>query len=164
MNTATAKVAIVTGASQGIGAGLAAAYRAAGFRVVATSRSITQTDDKDLVAVPGDIADPETAARVTATALERFGRIDTLVNNAGVFVSKPFVEYSLEDFEQLNATNVSGFFHLTQRVAPVMLEAGAGHIVTITTSLVEQPDTDIPAALASLTKGGLAGRDARARD
>jgi NAD(P)-dependent dehydrogenase (short-subunit alcohol dehydrogenase family) len=151
----SAKVAVVTGASQGIGAGLASAYRAAGFKVVATSRSITQTDDKDLVAVAGDIADPGTATRVTETALERFGRIDTLVNNAGVFVSKPFVEYSVEDFAQLNATNVSGFFHLTQRVAKVMLDAGSGHIVTITTSLVEQPDSDIPAALASLTKGGL---------
>jgi NAD(P)-dependent dehydrogenase (short-subunit alcohol dehydrogenase family) len=154
MNTSP-KVAIITGGSQGIGAGLVTAYRALGFRVVATSRSITQTDDADLIAVPGDIADPSTASRVVATALERFGRIDTLVNNAGVFVSKPFTEYSVEDFERLYATNVGGFFHLTQRAAEVMLEAGSGHIATITTSLVEQPDEAVPAALASLTKGGL---------
>ncbi len=149
------KVAIVTGASQGIGAGLVAAYRAAGYRVVATSRSITASGDPDAVAVPGDIADPATAARVVEVALERFGRIDTLINNAGVFVAKPFTEYTVEDFELLSATNLAGFFHLTQRAAAVMLEAGSGHIATITTSLVEQPDEAVPSGLASLTKGGL---------
>jgi NAD(P)-dependent dehydrogenase (short-subunit alcohol dehydrogenase family) len=151
----SSKVAIITGASQGIGAGLVSAYRAQGYNVVASSRSITQTDDPQVVAVAGDIADPATAARVVATALEKFGRIDTVINNAGVFVSKPFTEYTVEDFERLQAVNVGGFFHLTQRAAAVMLEAGSGHIATITTSLVEQPDTAVPAGLASLTKGGL---------
>jgi NAD(P)-dependent dehydrogenase (short-subunit alcohol dehydrogenase family) len=154
MNT-TSKVAIITGASQGIGAGLVTAYRAAGYRVVATSRSITDSGDPDVIAVPGDIADPETAARAVAAAQERFGRIDALVNNAGVFVAKPFTEYTIEEFERLNATNLAGFFHITQRAAAVMLEAGSGHIATITTALVDQPDEAVPSGLASLTKGGL---------
>jgi NAD(P)-dependent dehydrogenase (short-subunit alcohol dehydrogenase family) len=154
MNT-TSKVAIITGASQGIGAGLVTAYRAAGYRVVATSRSVTDSGDPDVIAVPGDIADPETAARAVAAAQERFGRIDALVNNAGVFVAKPFTEYTIEEFERLNATNLAGFFHITQRAAAVMLEAGSGHIATITTALVDQPDEAVPSGLASLTKGGL---------
>jgi NAD(P)-dependent dehydrogenase (short-subunit alcohol dehydrogenase family) len=123
--------------------------------VVATSRSIENSDDPGIVAVPGDITDPSTADRVVATAVERFGRIDALVNNAGAFVSKPFIDYTDEDFQRLSALNVGGFFHMTQRVAAVMLAAGAGHIVTITASIVEQPTTAIPAALAAITKGGL---------
>ena len=153
--TAPSKVAIVTGASQGIGAGLVTAYRDHGYTVVATSRSIGNSDDPGVVAVPGDIADPSTADRVVATAVERFGRIDALVNNAGAFLSKPFTDYTDEDFQRLYALNVGGFFHVTQRAAAVMLAAGTGHIVTITTSLVEQPNSAIPAALAALTKGGL---------
>jgi NAD(P)-dependent dehydrogenase (short-subunit alcohol dehydrogenase family) len=154
MSTAQ-KVAIITGASQGIGAGLVTAYRDRGYNVVATSRSIGDSDDPAVVAVRGDIADPSTADRVVATAVERFGRIDALVNNAGAFLSKPFTDYTDEDFQRLYALNVGGFFHVTQRAAAVMLAAGAGHIVTITTSLVEQPNSAIPAALAALTKGGL---------
>jgi NAD(P)-dependent dehydrogenase (short-subunit alcohol dehydrogenase family) len=154
MSTAP-KVAIITGASQGIGAGLVTAYRDHGYNVVATSRSIGNSDDPGVVAVPGDIADPSTADRVVATAVERFGRIDALVNNAGAFLSKPFTDYTDEDFQRLYALNVGGFFHVTQRAAAVMLAAGTGHIVTITTSLVEQPNSAIPAALAALTKGGL---------
>ncbi len=154
MSTAP-KVAIITGASQGIGAGLVAAYRDRGYHVVATSRSIGNSDDPGIVAVPGDIADPATADRVVATAVERFGGIDALVNNAGAFLSKPFTDYTDEDFQRLYALNVGGFFHVTRRAAAVMLAAGAGHIVTITTSLVEQPNSAIPAALAALTKGGL---------
>ncbi len=154
MSTAQ-KGAIVTGASQGIGAGLVAAYRDRGYHVVATSRSIVQPDDPAILAVPGDIADPATADRVVTAAVERFGRVDALVNNAGAFLSKPFTEYTDEDFQRLYALNVGGFFHVTQRAAAVMLEAGAGHIVTITTSLVEQPNSAIPAALAAITKGGL---------
>ncbi len=153
--TAPSKVAIITGASQGIGAGLVAAYRDHGYNVVATSRSIVQPDDPAVLAVPGDIADPATADRVVTAAVERFGRIDTLVNNAGAFLSKPFTDYTDEDFQRLYALNVGGFFHVTRRAAAVMLAAGAGHIVTITTSLVEQPNSAIPAALAALTKGGL---------
>lgn len=149
------KIAIVTGASQGIGAALVLAYRDRDYHVVATSRSIMASSDDDIHAVAGDISKRETAERVVREALERFGRIDTLVNNAGVFVAKPFVEFSQEDYDRNMGVNVAGFFHITQRVATEMLRQGSGHIVTITTSLVDQPIAGIPAALASLTKGGL---------
>ncbi|TDC39403.1 SDR family oxidoreductase [Micromonospora sp. 15K316] len=148
------KVAVITGGSQGIGAGLVEAYRKLGYAVVATSRSITTTDP-DVVVVQGDIADAETADRVVSAALERFGRIDTLVNNAGVFVAKPFTEYTDEDYALLTGVNLGGFFHLTRRVLPHMLANGGGHIVTITTSFVDQPNSNVPSVLASLTKGGL---------
>jgi len=149
------KVAIVTGASQGIGAGLVKAYRDRGYRVVATSRSIKPTNDQDVVAVAGDIADPKTAAEVVDTAIARFGRVDTLVNNAGIFIGKPFTEYTEEDFNAKIATNVAGFFHITQRAAKEMLKQGSGHIVSITTSLTDQASSAVPTALANLTKGGI---------
>lgn len=149
------KVAIITGASQGIGEGLVRAYRDRNYRVVATSRSIEASSDEGVVAVAGDIADPETAARVVREARERFGRIDTLVNNAGVFLAKPFVEFTQQDFDHNMGVNVAGFFHITQRAAVEMLKQGSGHIVNITTSLVNQPIAGVPAALAALTKGGL---------
>jgi NAD(P)-dependent dehydrogenase (short-subunit alcohol dehydrogenase family) len=149
------KVAIITGASQGIGEGLVRAYRDRNYRVVATSRSIAASSDEGVHAVAGDIANPETAERVVREAFERFGRIDTLVNNAGVFLAKPFVEFTQEDFDHNMGVNVAGFFHITQRVAAEMLKQGSGHIVNITTSLVNQPIAGVPAALASLTKGGL---------
>jgi NAD(P)-dependent dehydrogenase (short-subunit alcohol dehydrogenase family) len=149
------KVAIITGGSQGIGAGLVKAYRDRNFRVVATSRSIKQSGDPDILAVSGDISDPETAERVVRETISRFGRIDTLVNNAGTFIAKPFTEYTAEDFASKIATNVAGFFHITQRVAAEMLKQGSGHIVSITTSLTDQPVAGVPAALANLTKGGI---------
>ena len=149
------KVAIITGASQGIGAGLVKAFRDRDYRVVATSRSIRQTGDKDIVAVPGDVADPATAKAVTREAIARFGRIDTLVNNAGIFISKPFTDYTAEDFERKIATNVAGFFHITQQVAAEMLKQGSGHIVSITTSLTDQPTSAVPSVLANLSKGGI---------
>jgi NAD(P)-dependent dehydrogenase (short-subunit alcohol dehydrogenase family) len=149
------KVAIVTGASQGIGAGLVKAYRDRGYRVVATSRSIKPTNDPDVVAVAGDIANPKTAEDVVGTAIARFGRVDTLVNNAGIFIGKPFTEYTAEDFEAKIATNVAGFFHITQRAAAAMLKQGSGHIVSITTSLTDQASSKVPTALANLTKGGI---------
>jgi NAD(P)-dependent dehydrogenase (short-subunit alcohol dehydrogenase family) len=149
------KVAIITGASQGIGAGLVKAYRDRGYRVVATSRNIKPTNDKDVVAVAGDIADPKTAENVVNEALTRFGRVDTLVNNAGVFIGKPFTEYTEEDFNAKIATNVAGFFHITQRAAKEMLKQGSGHIVSITTSLTDQATSAVPTALANLTKGGI---------
>lgn len=149
------KIAIVTGASQGIGAALVRAYRDRNYRVIATSRSVEPNSDADILTVAGDISKPETAERVVREALERFGRIDTLVNNAGVFVAKPFVEFTQEDYDRNMGVNVAGFFHITQRVAAEMLKQGSGHIVTITTSLVDQPIAGVPAALASLTKGGL---------
>jgi NAD(P)-dependent dehydrogenase (short-subunit alcohol dehydrogenase family) len=149
------KVAVITGASQGIGAGLVKAYRDRNYRVVATSRSIKQSGDKDIVAVPGDIGDPATAERVVKEAMSRFGRIDTLVNNAGIFIAKPFTEYTAEDFASKIATNLAGFFHITQRVAAEMLKQGSGHIVSITTSLVDNPTARVPTVLANLTKGGI---------
>jgi NAD(P)-dependent dehydrogenase (short-subunit alcohol dehydrogenase family) len=149
------KVAIITGASQGIGAGLVKAYRDRGYRVVATSRSIKPTNDKDVVAVAGDIADPKTAEAVVNAALTRFGRVDTLVNNAGIFIGKPFTEYTEEDFNAKIATNVAGFFHITQRAAKEMLKQGSGHIVSITTSLTDNATSAVPTALANLTKGGI---------
>jgi NAD(P)-dependent dehydrogenase (short-subunit alcohol dehydrogenase family) len=149
------KVAVITGASQGIGAGLVEAYRKLGYGVVAVSRSIGDADDPEIVTVRGDIADADTADRVITAALDRFGRIDTLVNNAGAFIAKPFTDYTDEDFDLLTGVNLAGFFHLTRRVLPHLLAVGGGHVVNITTSLVDQPNSNVPSVLASLTKGGL---------
>jgi NAD(P)-dependent dehydrogenase (short-subunit alcohol dehydrogenase family) len=149
------KVVIITGASQGIGEALVKGYRDRNFRVVATSRSIKPSSDPDVLAVAGDIADPMTAERVVSQALERFGRIDTLVNNAGIFIAKPFAEYTEEDYANILATNLKGFFHITRRAARLMLKQGSGHIVQVTTSLVDHANSSVPSVLASLTKGGL---------
>ena len=149
------KVAVITGASQGIGAGLVKGYRDRNYRVIATSRSIKQGNNSDVLAIDGDIADPRTAVRVINEGLARFGRIDTLVNNAGIFIAKPFTDYSPDDFAAIWSVNVAGFFHVTQRALAQMLKQGHGHIVNITTSLVDQPIAGVPSALASLTKGGL---------
>jgi NAD(P)-dependent dehydrogenase (short-subunit alcohol dehydrogenase family) len=149
------KVAIITGASQGIGAGLVKAYRDRGYRIVAVSRSIKPTNDKDVVAVAGDIGEPTTAELAVSTAMSRFGRVDTLVNNAGIFIGKPFTEYTAEDFNTKIATNVAGFFHITQRAVAEMLKQGSGHIVSITSSLTDQATSAVPTALANLTKGGI---------
>jgi NAD(P)-dependent dehydrogenase (short-subunit alcohol dehydrogenase family) len=153
-NTET-KVAVITGASQGIGAALVQGFRSRNYRVVATSRSIKSSNDRDVLTVQGDVADPKTADRVFKEALDRFGRIDTLVNNAGMFVAKPFTMYSNDDYAAYIATNVTGFFYMTRRAVDAMLKNGGGHVVTITTSLVDQPMTSVPAVLASLTKGAL---------
>ncbi|GGF05016.1 oxidoreductase [Aliidongia dinghuensis] len=149
------KVAIITGASQGIGAALVKAYRERNYRVIANSRSIKPSSDPDILAIDGDIADPKTAERIVSEGLKRFGRIDTLVNNAGIFVAKPFVEYTPEDYAAMLSTNLAGFFYVTQKAVAAMLKQGSGHIVNITTSLVDQPIAGVSAALASLTKGGL---------
>ncbi|MBW8794011.1 MAG: SDR family oxidoreductase [Streptomyces sp.] len=155
MNTQQQKVAIVTGASQGIGAALVEGYRKLGYAVVATSRTIAPADDAGVLTVQGDIADPATAERVVAAAVERFGRIDTVVNNAGVFVAKPFTDYTAADYATVTGINVAGFFHLTQQAVPHLLAQGGGHIVSVTTSLVDSADARVPSVLASLTKGGL---------
>ncbi|MPY30089.1 SDR family oxidoreductase [Streptomyces adustus] len=149
------KVAIVTGASQGIGAALVEGYRKLGYAVVATSRTIAPADDADVLTVQGDIADPATAQRVISAAIERFGRIDTLVNNAGIFVAKPFTQYTAEDYAAVTGINVAGFFHITQLAVPHLLAQDGGHIVNVTTSLVDNADSNVPSVLASLTKGGL---------
>lgn len=155
MSSQNQKVAIVTGASQGIGAGLVEAYRKLGHAVVATSRTIAPADDADILTVQGDIADPATAESVVAAAVERFGRIDTLVNNAGVFVAKPFTDHTADDYATVTGVNLAGFFRISQLVVPHMLAQGGGHIVNITTSLVDNADSRVPSVLASLTKGGL---------
>ena len=152
----TRRVAIVTGASQGIGAGVAGAFRQAGYAVVATSRSIRASGEARLLAVPGDIAEAETAEHVVDQALDRFGRIDTLVNNAGVFIGGPFTDYTRDDFAVMIAVNLAGFFHITQHAIRQMVDQGAGHIVNVSTSLVDHADSTSPSALTSLTKGGLA--------
>ncbi|WP_454633410.1 SDR family NAD(P)-dependent oxidoreductase [Bradyrhizobium cenepequi] len=153
--TSEPKVVIITGASRGIGAELLKAYRENGYRVVATARSIGKSDDPSILMIEGDIAQPETAERIFSLAIERFGRIDTLVNNAGVFIAKPFTEYSAADFAKMVAVNLAGFFHLTQKVAARMLQTGSGHIVNITATIAEQPMASLAAGLAALTKGGL---------
>jgi NAD(P)-dependent dehydrogenase (short-subunit alcohol dehydrogenase family) len=149
------KVAIVTGASQGIGAGLVKAFRDRNYRVIANSRSIKPSSDPDVIAVPGDIADRAVAQRIVTEALSRFGRIDTLVNNAGIFVAKPFTAYTAEDYANVLSVNLNGFFHITQLAVAEMEKQGSGHIVNITTSLVDHAIDGVPSVLASLTKGGL---------
>ncbi|WP_284742250.1 SDR family NAD(P)-dependent oxidoreductase [Amycolatopsis sp. RTGN1] len=151
----TQKVAVVTGASQGIGAAVVEAYRKLGYAVVANSRSITPSGDAGILAVAGDIADPVVGARVIDQALATFGRVDTLVNNAGVFVAKPFTEYTAADFDSVTGVNLRGFFEVTQRAIAAMLEVGGGHVVNVTTSLTDHANSAVPSALASLTKGGL---------
>jgi NAD(P)-dependent dehydrogenase (short-subunit alcohol dehydrogenase family) len=154
MNTQQ-KVAVITGASQGIGASLVKAYRDAGFRVVANSRSIRSAGDPDMLAVPGDISDAKVAERVIGACEERFGRIDTLINNAGIFTAKPFTEFTAEDWVSNINTNLGGFFFVTQQAIRRMEAQGSGHVVQITTSIVDQPINGVPAVLASITKGGL---------
>jgi NAD(P)-dependent dehydrogenase (short-subunit alcohol dehydrogenase family) len=149
------KVALITGASQGIGAGLVKGFLAAGYRIVANSRTITPSNSPEVLTIAGDIAEPETAERMVGAAIDRFGRIDVLVNNAGAFLSRPFLDYSPADFAALVALNLGGFFHLSQRAVAPMLRQGSGHIVSITTSVADQPLAGVPAALAALTKGGL---------
>jgi NAD(P)-dependent dehydrogenase (short-subunit alcohol dehydrogenase family) len=149
------RVAIVTGASQGIGAGLTAGFRRAGYAVVGTARSMPHSDEPDFLTVQGDISEAETAQRVVDQALDRFGRIDTLINNAGVFIGKPFGDYTLEDYAAITAVNLAGFFHITQRAVSQMVTQASGHIVNVSTSLVDQADSTKPSALAALTKGGL---------
>jgi NAD(P)-dependent dehydrogenase (short-subunit alcohol dehydrogenase family) len=156
----TAKTIIITGASQGIGAGLANSFIERGYNVVATSRQVSrsmQIDASDRLArVDGDIADPETADAVVKTAIARFGSIDALVNNAGIFFTKPFIDYTIEDYRRLAATNLEGFLHLTQRVVRQMLaQKRGGSIVSITTPMVDHPIAGVNASVAMLTKGGI---------
>jgi NAD(P)-dependent dehydrogenase (short-subunit alcohol dehydrogenase family) len=150
------RVAVVTGASQGIGAALTHAMRRTGYAVVATARSIDTSDADDLLTVRGDLTQADTAARVVDEAVARYGRIDCLVNMAGVHIDKPFVEYSVEEFDAETGVNLLGFFHMTQCAIRQMLTQESGHIVNITTGLVDHPLHERPSSLTSLTKGGLA--------
>lgn len=156
----TAKTVLITGASQGIGAGLANAFLDRGYNVVATSRRVSQAAEikasDRLARVDGDIADPATAKRVVDTALGRFGTIDALVNNAGIFFTKPFIDYTFDDYRRLASTNLEGFLHLTQLVVRQMLiQKTGGSIVSITTPLVDHPIAGINASVAMATKGGI---------
>src|SRR5438552_2924392 len=151
----TRKVAIITGASQGIGAGLVRGFLDRGCRVVANSRSIEPVASADMLAIAGDIADPTVADRVIGSAVEKFGRVDTLVNNAGIFIAKRFTEYTEADFAAKISVNLAGFFFVSQRAVRQMLAQGGGHVVNLSTTLVGQPVKGVPSVLSSLTKGGL---------
>ena len=150
------KVAVITAGSQGIGAGLVAGYRRWGWSVVAGARTITPAEDPDVLTVSGDIAEPATADRIISAALDRFGRIDTLVNNAGVFIAKPFTDYTPADYATVVGVNLTGFFWVTQRAVAEMATRYGGHVVNVSATLAEVADSGTPAVLAALTKGGLA--------
>jgi len=155
----TKQTAIVTGASSGIGLGLTQALLEQGYNVVANSRTIRDskvlTESNTLALVDGNIGSKETAARVVDTAISKFGKIDLLINNAGIFVAKPFTDYTEEDFEKVMNTNLAGFFYVSQQAITQMRKQKSGHIVNISTSLVAQPIAGVSAGLASLSKGGL---------
>jgi NAD(P)-dependent dehydrogenase (short-subunit alcohol dehydrogenase family) len=153
--TDSRKVVVVTGASQGIGAGLVEAFLEKGHRVVATSRSIKPSKNPDLLTVVGDIGDPATGKRVIEEALAKFGRVDTLVNNAGIFIPGAFTDYTPEQYAQVLSTNLNGFFYVTQHAIRAMEKQGSGHVVQISTSLIDQANSNVPSVLTSLTKGGL---------
>jgi NAD(P)-dependent dehydrogenase (short-subunit alcohol dehydrogenase family) len=123
---------------------------------VANSRSIKVSEDREVLTVDGDISEPTTSDRIIGEALRRFGRVDTLVNDAGIFMSKPFTDYTPDDYAAVIGVNLTGFFTLTQRAIPEMLKVGAGHVVNITTTLVDYANSKVPSVLTSLTKGGLA--------
>jgi NAD(P)-dependent dehydrogenase (short-subunit alcohol dehydrogenase family) len=155
------KTAIVTGASQGIGAGIAKGFVERGFNIVVNSQNMTQSTEvvasNQVALVDGDIGKPATAARIVETALSRFNSIDVLVNNAGIFFTKPFTDYTAEDFRSLISTNIEGFLYLTQlSIKQMLAQKTGGSIVTITAALVSNPIRGVTAAVPMLTKGGLA--------
>jgi NAD(P)-dependent dehydrogenase (short-subunit alcohol dehydrogenase family) len=150
--TSERKVVVITGASRGIGAQLSKAYRQIGYQVIANSRSMRESSDPAILTIEGDIGNGQAHFGHSCRALRTNS---TLVNNAGVFIAKPFTEYSEKDFATMIAVNLAGFSHLTQKAAASMLRMGSGHIVTITTTIAKQPVASLPAALAALTKGGL---------
>lgn len=149
------KVLVVTGASQGLGEAFVKAYRERGWKVVGTSRSIAPSDDPDYVTIAGDIGDPVVAKKVIETAVQHFGRVDTLINNAGIWRPGKITEISEEMFRRVMATNLDSVFFTTQAVVPVMQQQGGGHIIQVSTSLVEHALINVPAVLASLSKGAI---------
>jgi NAD(P)-dependent dehydrogenase (short-subunit alcohol dehydrogenase family) len=149
------KVVVITGASHGIGAGLVAAYLSAGFRVVANALTIDPSTDPDVLNVAGDISDPTTSDRIMSEGIDAFGRLDTLINNAGAYISKPFTEYTKADCDVMLSTSLAGFFYITQRALARMETQGSGHIVNITATVAEQPVNGVPAVLVSMVKAGL---------
>jgi NAD(P)-dependent dehydrogenase (short-subunit alcohol dehydrogenase family) len=156
MNGTDKRVAIITGGSQGIGAGLVAGYRQRGWSVVASARTIKPADDREIVTVAGDISRPGTADAIVSAALDRFGHVDTLVNDAGVFISKPFTEYTAADYALITEVNLGGFFRLTQLAIADMLRRGRGHVVNISATIADRAESSTPSVLVALTKGGLA--------
>lgn len=151
----SSKVVVVTGASQGIGAAVVRAFRKLDYRIVATSRSIEPSDDANILAIAGDIGDRATAQRVVSEAVERFGRIDTLVNNAGIYIGKPFTEHSIEDYAAVTNVNMAGFFHITQFAIAEMEKQSSGHVVSVTASIDQVAIGGVYSVLAALTKGGI---------
>ena len=149
------KVAVITGASRGIGAALVEAFRARRYGVITVALSVEPSNDPDVLNVAGDIAERGTAERAISEGLARFGRIDTLVNDAGLFISKAFTRYSQEEYAAMLGVNVAGFFHITQLAIPARERQGGGHVVQITTTLAEHANVRVPSVLVSLTKGGL---------
>jgi NAD(P)-dependent dehydrogenase (short-subunit alcohol dehydrogenase family) len=149
----TGKVAVITGGRRGIDAGLVAGYRREGWGVVASGRVIEPSEDADLVTVAADITERATAERIVDAALRRFGRIDTLVNNAGVLISKPFTDYTAADYAAVVGVNLTGFFWLTQRAVDEMASRFGGHTVNIMATVAESANSGTPAVLAALTNG-----------
>jgi NAD(P)-dependent dehydrogenase (short-subunit alcohol dehydrogenase family) len=150
------KVAVVTGASRGIGAALVEAYRRRNYRVVATAQSMEASRDPDVLSIACDISRPGLGRQIIDAAVQRFGRVDTLINNAGIFIAKKFTDYTAEDYAAIVGINLTGFFEITQAAVAEMEKQGSGgHVVQITTTLVEYANTAFPSVLASLTKGGL---------
>ena len=154
--TMSGKVAVITGGSHGIGAGLVAGYRGQGWSVVASARTIRSVEDPDVLTIAGDIAEPATADRIIGAALDRFGRIYTLVNNAGVYISKPFTRYTADEYARIVGVNLTGFFLVTQRAITEMARRYGGHVVNVWATLPEVANSGAPSVLAALTKGGLA--------
>ena len=150
------RVAIITGGSQGIGAGLVDGYRQRGWAVVANALTIKPADDPDVATVAGDVSEPATARAIIDAALDRFGHVDSLVNNAGVFMSKPFTDYTAADYALITGVNLTGFFWLTQLAITEMLREGRGHVVNISATVADRADSSSPSVLTALTKGGLA--------
>lgn len=156
----TRKTVIVTGASQGIGAAVVNLFLERGYNVIANSRHISQKNElrrsDELVLVDGDIALPATADKIVENATKRFGSFDALVNNAGIFISKPFIEYTVEEFHALSSTNLEGFLHITQRfIRHLLAQQKGGSVVNVTASIADHPDTSLPASVAMITKGGI---------
>jgi NAD(P)-dependent dehydrogenase (short-subunit alcohol dehydrogenase family) len=150
------RVAVITGGSQGIGAGLVDGYRQRGWAVVASARTIKPAADPSVLTVEGDISDPATAQRIIDAALDRFGHVDTLVNNAGLFISKPFTDYTAADYALLTGVNLAGFFWLTQLAITEMLRRGRGHVVNISATIADRGDSAPLLALSPPTRGALA--------
>lgn len=149
------KVVVITGASQGIGAEVVKAFRNLDYCIVATSRSIKPTNDESILSIAGDIGDPRTAQRVISEGIAKFGHIDTLVNNAGIYIGKPFTEHTAEDYEAVMNVNMAGFYHFTQLAISEMEKRSIGHVVTITSSIDQVAISGVYSVLAAMTKGGL---------